>query len=200
MVRQSPRRRGRPIGDGIDDTAVLVEAARRILASTAEGRGLRPTTAMKLAGCRTDESTLRRLQRKWLDRSSVYLAAARPERPVAPMPHRHREVPSRITTTSMPTATSALQRAHADLAMYGMFGTPRRAETRIEREIRVTSQRMHDLASGRTSEEEGIMRDAACPNLAIAFREARLGIDRVMRTVMGCGTTEAAFRGAWAGR
>lgn len=196
MARQSPRRRGRPIGDGIDDTAVLVEAARRILASTAAGHGLRPTTAMKLAGCETDETTLRRLQRKWLKRSAIYLEAAGPERPVAPMPLRHREVRSRTTTASVSTATNALERAYADLAMHGMFGTPRRAETRIEREIRMTSQRMHDLISGRTTEEEEIMRDAGCSNLARAFREARLGIDRFMRTATGCGTTDAAFHAA----
>lgn len=201
MVRQSPRRRGRPIGDGIDDTAVLVAAARRILASAAAGRRLPPTTAMKLAGCKQDEASLRRLQRKWLERSASYLEAAKPERVPASVLRQPRETPSHaaatVTATATPTATGALERAYADLAMNGKFGTNRREETRVERELRVTSRRMDDLLMGRSSEDE-IMRDAGCSNLARAFRETRLCIDRAMRTAIACGTADRAFHDAYA--
>lgn len=193
MVREH-RRRGRPIGDGIDDTDVLVAAARKILAATAEGKKLLPTTAMKLAGDKRDQTTLRRLQRKWQMRSSTYLNAAKAEQ--IPAPRR-----ARITVASSPTrarATDALNQAYADLGMYGFGATHKRPETPIQCDLRIASKKMNDLAMGRTSDEQ-IMRDAGCPNIANAVREAKLGIDRMAQEAMGLPTASAALREAYEG-
>jgi len=193
MVREF-RRRGRPIGDGIDDTDVLVAAARKILAAIAGGKKLPPTTAMKLAGCKRDQTTLRRLQRKWQMRSSTYLNAAEAER--MPAPRRTRTIAaSPLARTS---ATDALNQAYADLGMYGFGATQKRPETRIHHDLRIASKKVSDLLMGRASEEQ-IMRDAGCPNIAKAVREARLGIDRTMQEAMGLRTANTALREAYEG-
>lgn len=193
MVREF-RRRGRPIGDGIDDADMLVAAARNILAAIAEGKKLPPTTAMKLAGCKKDQATLRRLQRKWQMRSSTYLNAAKAEQIPAPRKER-----TTVASTSTRTrATDALNQTYADLGMYGFGAAQKRPETRIERDLRIASKRMNDLAMGRTSSEQ-IMRDAGCPNIANAVRGARLGIDRAMREAMGLPTASTALREAHEG-
>ena len=193
MVREF-RRRGRPIRDGIDDTDVLVEAARKILAAIADGKKLLPTTAMKLAGCEKDQTTLRRLQRKWQMRSSTYLNAAEAER--MPAPHRERTIA--VSSSTRTRATDALNQAYADLGMYGFGAAQKPQETRIQRDLRIASKKMNDLAMGRTSDEQS-MRDAGCPNIASAVRKAMLGIDRTMQAAMGLPTASSALREAYEG-
>jgi hypothetical protein len=190
------RRRGRPLGDGIDDSDVLVATARKIVAAIAEGKGLLPTTAMKQAGCKSDRTTLRRLQRKWQMRSSTYLSAAQAERMPKSSPRKAHVGAPAIAIRKR--ATSALDRAYADLGMYGFSTMQRRPETRIERDLRIASKKMNDLVMGRASEEQ-IMRDAGCSTIANAVREATLGINRTMREAMGLRTANTALREAYEG-
>ena len=58
-MTDSPRPRGRPKGTGINDREILAAIIRRLSADA----GMRPTTAIRLAGI-TDPSVLRRLREK----------------------------------------------------------------------------------------------------------------------------------------
>lgn len=69
----TPARRGRPRGTGIDDTPTLAEVADILLASP----GMRPTTAMKRAVRGVEATQLRRLQEKWRVHGGRLLAEAR---------------------------------------------------------------------------------------------------------------------------
>jgi len=63
--------RGRPHGDGVDDTAILEQVATLISAGDASN----PTAALKRLKPDAGESEQRRIQRKWKLRGTALLAA-----------------------------------------------------------------------------------------------------------------------------
>jgi len=69
----TPARRGRPRGTGIDDLPSLAAVADMLLASP----GMLPTTAMKRAVRGVQATQLRRLQEKWRVHGARFLAEAR---------------------------------------------------------------------------------------------------------------------------
>lgn len=67
----SPKR-GRPFGDGCDDTAILNAVADMLIANPR----LRPTTAIRRIRQKATETELHRYLRKWRDRKETLLAQA----------------------------------------------------------------------------------------------------------------------------
>jgi len=103
-MSETPRRRGRPKGTGIDDSRAL-ETIAGLLASNAN---LRPTTAIRQAGV-TDPSVVRRLREKLKvvpPASSQQFIAAAPARAYARLEPQG-PAPTPPTTVSIPPAPSA---------------------------------------------------------------------------------------------
>lgn len=75
-MTRNPKPRGRPQGTEIDDNAVLMAIADRILAEP----HLRPTTAHRKINPMASDAVVRRVQAKWKARGAAMLAKARTRR------------------------------------------------------------------------------------------------------------------------
>ncbi len=109
MARKSERGPGRPKGSERDDSAILNQMADLILRDP----DLKPTTAMKRLGVRSD-SDIRRHQVKWKARSPALLENA-VERQNRTARHRSERAKGRQSVFANPLATSNTSRALASL-------------------------------------------------------------------------------------
>lgn len=112
------RKRGRPVGTGIDDRAIIA----RITALMAADPTLKPTTAIRRAGI-TNPSVVRRLRDKVSGRTPVQTSAAIDPPPVTPRPAvpRHtagiaRPARSDRSADPVPARDAALRAAGASTA------------------------------------------------------------------------------------
>ncbi len=100
------RRRGRPVGSGIDDTGRLIEIAARIAADP----HLKPTTAIKAMGI-TDPSSIRRLRdkyKKFANSAQAAMPAKRPASAVKSTPPKRLQAPHQSSNDNQPTTTAMM--------------------------------------------------------------------------------------------
>ena len=118
-MTKSTRRRGRPTGTGIDDSADLFRMAELL----ADHPSMKPTAAIKSISTKWTESSVRRLQRKWKAVGFPILQHAKAAR--APKPNNDSRWRIASPAKPRPSAFEALQLTTSALAsakrVQGMF-------------------------------------------------------------------------------
>lgn len=184
------RRRGRPLGTGLKDAPTLARVADLMLANPS----LRPTTAIKRVTGTSDPSVIRRLQVKWKADGAWHFAEARARQKHLQQATRAHLMPDRRWSAP----SRALDRAYADLGMFGFAGA-RPPETTVEKEMRKAHERIDALIHGRESTADRMLREAQEGNVGRAMREAAAGIDRTIAEALGFAKGSASLRGVLGG-
>lgn len=199
------RSRGRPPGEGINDTPILMELAKIVLANPRTKvapvvrRIVRSATGTRVPGA-SELATIRRVQVKWQRSKEQYLEQARAQRALVDIAMQ----PARPSTQRRGVRQpSALSRALDDLAGFG--SVTRRAETAVGRAVRKAHERANDLIMGRESptarairmaQEGGALKTARdmldTPTMR-AFRnvQSSVTIQRAMREILNSPTQSA---------
>ena len=150
------RKRGRPVGTGLDDTPMLIRMADLMVAN----RGLKPTTAIKRLVPHADEAQIRRLQIKWRAGSSELMQDAR-RRATSGEPGTHPARRTRRRGTSLahlPNLARALRDAHENSAVKAMREMLESPTMRAARELYDspalrTARELYDSPAMRTARE-----------------------------------------------